>query len=119
MEAMRLFGFVVVVLVAFGMLAAILELLNPERYQVQASAEEGKRRAAGVRIAEPKVTAIPAFFAKSHVNDPSLMPVGFDDGLLALLQHHVKAEQDMVHEFVRFPSVDNLYRQSGSFLRAH
>jgi hypothetical protein len=57
-------------------------------------------------------TAIPAFFARQHATLAPSSMLTFDEGLFAFLQNHVKAEQAMVSEFVRLPSVDTLYRQS-------
>jgi hypothetical protein len=62
---------------------------------------------------------IPSFFAKvENHNFPGPISA-LDEALLARLEQHVKAEHATVAQFVHFPSVDSLYRQSGSSLHVH
>ena len=120
MEAMRFLTFVVVVLTAIGVLALILEFLSTERYVTREATDAAKRPAAALAIAEPAPATLPLFTGTLlRLGDLPPATGVFDDALLAVVQHHVKAEQEMVHEFVHFPSIDSLYRQSGSPLRFH
>jgi hypothetical protein len=45
--------------------------------------------------------------------------VAFDEALLTRLAEHVRAEHAVVAQFVHFPSVESLYRQSDSSLHVH
>jgi ABC-type amino acid transport substrate-binding protein len=65
------------------------------------------------------VVMIPSFFAPVENLSPGGPAVAFDDALLARLEQHVRAEHAMVAQFVHFPSIDSLYRQSGSSLHVH
>lgn len=62
---------------------------------------------------------IPSFFAKVENHSFPGSAVAFDEALLARVEEHVRAEHAMVAQFVHFPSVDSLYRQSGSSLHVH
>ncbi len=55
-----------------------------------------------------------------HAADASLgAREAFDDRLFAFLQNHIRAEQDVVTEFVHLPSIDSLYRPTRSTLSMH
>jgi hypothetical protein len=62
---------------------------------------------------------IPSFFAQVENRNFPGSAAAFDEALLARLEQHVKAEHAMVAQFVRYPSIDSLYRQSGSSLHVH
>lgn len=62
---------------------------------------------------------IPSFFAKVENRNFPGPVTAFDDALLARLEQHVRAEHAMVAQFVHFPSIDSLYRPSGSSLHVH
>jgi len=111
MEATAFFGFILTVIIGIGFLAVVLKALDPGRHIV--AQEETTLAPEVVPAAVSVATAIPAFFAKRQASmaAPSQM-LTFDEGLFAFLQSHVKAEQAVVSEFVRLPSVDTLYRQS-------
>lgn len=80
--------------------------------------EARERQAAGVSVIDAAVE-IPAFFARQDVIRPALAAVEFDGAWIARLEDHVKAEQAVVGQFVRYPSIASLYRQSQSSLHVH
>jgi hypothetical protein len=106
MDAMTFYGFMGVVAAAGAIFWLCMALTDPSRFAVQ----EEQKRAVPVQPVVQSVAAVPAFFAKLPVNEPLPAIAGFDEGLLAFLENHVKAEQAMVTNFVHFPSVDSLYR---------
>jgi hypothetical protein len=65
------------------------------------------------------VVLIPSFFTAVERVSPAGPALAFDEALLARLEQHVRAEQAMVAQFVHYPSIDSLYRQSGSSLHVH
>jgi hypothetical protein len=105
------------VVVGITFLALLLEFLDPERRP--ASRPLATRVPEGVRVAGPSPILAPAFFARPLQSEMPSATLGFDDGLFAFLQHHVKTEQAMVAEFVHLPSIDNLYRQARAPLTMH
>ena len=117
MDATAFLGFVLTVVIGITFLALLLEFLDPERQP--ASQKEGKRIPEGVRAFGSSPAMVPAFFAKPLASQVPSATLGFDDGLFAFLQHHVKTEQAMVAEFVHLPSIDNLYRQPRAPLTMH
>jgi hypothetical protein len=97
-------------LVGGMMLALVMGYRSIEGSRAQEVARPAK--AAGAADA----AMIPSFFVKvEHRHSPG-SDVAFDDALLARLEQHVRAEHATVAEFVHFPSIDSLYRQSGSSL---
>jgi hypothetical protein len=117
MEATAFLGFALMVVIGITFLALLLEFLDPERRP--ASQPEPTRIPESVRVAGPDPVLLPAFFAKPIASQVPSAALGFDDGLFAFLQHHVKTEQAMVAEFVHLPSIDNLYRQARAPLTMH
>lgn len=111
MEAMIVFGLVLGFLVGGMMLALAMSYLNTEEGRAR---EQGLRHGQVVRAAE----AIPSFFAKSDRGELPGMS-GFDEILLGRLESHVREEQALVSEFVHYPSINSLYRQSPQALRMH
>jgi hypothetical protein len=90
-------------------------------YQSIEESRAQQARDSKARTARPVVgaTVVPGFLAR--VDDHKLPSplIAFDDALLAELEEHVRAEQAVVKQFVHFPSIDSLYRHSGSSLRIH
>jgi hypothetical protein len=109
---------VLVLTLLFGgmFLALVMGYLSAE--EAKAARDAKARHADAWRIAEPMV-AIPGFFKMVDAMPSEATPQAFDEFLLAQLEHHVKAEQAVVKQFVHLPSVDSLYRQSGSPLNTH
>lgn len=60
----------------------------------------------------PALPAEPRFFAAPPNRQASTAEL--DEALLSRLQQHVSAEQDLVSQFLREPSVDGLYRRTNS-----
>ena len=86
------------------------------------SIEEGRAEEAARAAARPRArdfVVVPSFFVKPANDSPLGTPMAFDDALLARLEQHVRAEHAMAAQFVRYPSVDSLYRQSASELHVH
>jgi hypothetical protein len=86
------------------------------------SIEESRAQQASRPAAAPgavDAVRIPAFFAQLENRTPPGPAAVFDEALLARLEQHVRAEHAMVAQFVHFPSVDSLYRPSGSSLHVH
>jgi hypothetical protein len=106
MDAMRLFGFIGIVLAGGVLMAFTLEFLNTERRGT------GEHSRPNVKPALQSVGALPGFFAKPQNRDHAPATPAFDDALIALLEEHVRAERVMVTGFVHFPSLDSLYRQT-------
>jgi len=90
--------------------------LETERERARQAQE---RRAAKAIRASEAATAIPGFFAGLDATRIPPVPLAFDDALLAQLERHVRAEQAIVTQFVRYPSIDSLYRQEGSSFHLH
>lgn len=84
--------------------------------------EESRERREVRPPVAPRIAAadmVPSFFAKAEPrNFPGSIPA-FDEALLMRLEQHVRAEHATVAQFVHYPSVDSLYRQSGSSLHVH
>jgi hypothetical protein len=76
-----------------------------------------KTEVAATRVT--RLVAVPSFFALAQDRKPASPAVAFDEALMAQIEKHVIAEQAIVTQFVHLPSVDSLYRQSGSSLRTH
>lgn len=108
MDALRLLGFIGIVLAGGVMMAFILELLNTERVDAQ------RERRLEVELPARSVPALAAFFAKPQAGAPAQPVTGIDEALIAFIEEHVKAEQAMATTFVHFPSLDSLYRQAKS-----
>jgi hypothetical protein len=106
MDAMRLLGFIGIVLAGGVIMAFALEFLNTERRA------RGEHRRVKVAPAVQSVTELPAFFAKLRHVDRAPAEAALDDALIALLEEHVRAERAMVTKFVHSPSLDSLYRQT-------
>ena len=86
------------------------------------SIEEGRAQPVARPAQAPSVVdvaMIPSFFAAVENFSSAGPPVAFDEALLARLEQHVRAEHAMVAQFVHFPSIDSLYRPSGSSLHVH
>jgi hypothetical protein len=69
------------------------------------------RQAAPARQAADAIASLPGLFSPMRPATP--IAFVFDDGVVHLLENHLKAEQDVVAQFLRQPSIDTLYRQSG------
>jgi hypothetical protein len=95
----------------------ILALAMGYREIEESRAQQVARPARAPRAAD--VVMIPSFFAKVENRNFPGPATAFDEALLARLEQHVKAEHAMVAQFVHFPSIDSLYRQSGSSLHVH
>lgn len=107
---------VLVLVLAFLVGGLTLALAMGYRDIEERRTEREVRPADTARIASPMM--VPSFFAKvENQNFPSL--TAFDEALLSRLEQHVKAEHATVAQFVHYPSVDSLYRQSGSSLHVH
>lgn len=107
MAPANFFGFIAIVLAGGAVLALTLQWLNTESRDAREA-----RRSMVVEPAVRSAAALSAFFAKPRAHASPPIVTGFDDALLAFLENHVRAEQAMVTKFVRFPSVDSLYRQA-------
>ncbi|HSL23754.1 MAG TPA: hypothetical protein VK886_19635 [Vicinamibacterales bacterium] len=86
------------------------------------SIEESRAQQAARAVSAPgaaDVVMIPSFFAQVENRSFPGPAAAFDEALLARLEQHVKAEHAMVAQFVHYPSLDSLYRQSGSSLHVH
>lgn len=113
MEATLVLVLVLTFVVGGMVLALAMGYRSIEESRAQASARPAKAAHAVEGV------MVPSFFAKVE-NRPLPGPaIAFDDALLIRLERHVKAEHDMVAQFVHFPSIDSLYRQSGSSLHVH
>ena len=67
-----------------------------------------------------KAVTVPSFFATANSAAHAIGPsVTFEELLLSRLEQHVQAEHARVAEFVHFPSMDRLYRESESMLHVH
>jgi hypothetical protein len=88
--------------------------VSTEKARAQ-QAEE--RRAAEVSTAAV-LAGVPAFFVPPRPVVPA-MPFVFDDALVSRLENHVRLEQAVVAQFVHHPSIDTLYRQTGTPLHVH
>ena len=117
MEATTFFGFVLTVVIGITFLVFLLEFLDPERQPASQKAEQ--RIPEAVRPAVSSPVMVPAFFSTPLASQVPSATLGFDEGLFAFLQHHVKSEQAMVAEFVHLPSIDSLYRQARTPLTMH
>jgi hypothetical protein len=96
----------------------VLALAMGYRSIEDSRAQQVQRRRAEMASAAVAV-APPGFFAWADGRKPLGPTLTFDDALLAQIENHVRAEQAVVRQFVHFPSVDSLYLNSGSSLRAH
>lgn len=108
---------VLVLFLTFLVGGMMLALVTGYRSIEDSRAQQAARTAPAPRAAD--VMVIPAFFAKLEDRAVLQPTVAFDDALLVQLEKHVRAEHAMVTQFVHFPSIDSLYRQSGSSLRAN
>lgn len=113
MEATLVLILVLTFLVGGMMLALVMGYRSVEESRAQRVARPSKAPAAA------DVVLVPSFFAKLEPPAFTVPAVAFDDALLARVEQHVRAEHEMVAQFVHYPSIDSLYRQSGSSLHVH
>ena len=99
-------------LVGGMMLALVMGYRDIEESRAQETAGSARAHA-------PSVVTIPSFFLKADYRSAPTAPVAFDEALFARLEQHVKAEHERVADFVHFPSIDRLYRESDSRLHVH
>jgi hypothetical protein len=86
--------------------------IEERREREAASARKVARGANGVMVT--------GFFAGAESRAYEVGPgIAFDDALLSRLEQHVLAEHQRVAEFVHYPSMDRLYRESDSMLHVH
>lgn len=109
---------VLVLVLTFLVGGLMLALTMGYRSIEESRAQEAERPVMAASRAT-SVVMIPSFFAKIENRSFPSTAVAFDEALLARLEEHVKAEHATVAQFVHFPSVDSLYRQSGSSLHVH
>ncbi len=88
--------------------------LNTEKERT----EQAKARDAEAALSAATMAAEPRFFAPSQ-DVASPPPFVFDDALVVRLEDHVRLEQELVAQFVHHPSIDNLYRQTGTPVHVH
>jgi len=69
-------------------------------------------------VSAKALSAVPGFFVTPDASIPSVSFV-FDEALARRLEQHVRLEQAVVAQFVHHPSVDNLYRSTGTPLHVH
>ena len=74
--------------------------------------EELDARARETRQIREQAARIPRFFVVTHPASPQVPPL--DERLLWQLRQYVDAEQTLADEFVLQPSVESLYRESGT-----
>lgn len=113
MEATLVLILVLTFLFGGLMLALVMGYRSLEESRAQLVAPPAKPPTAA------DVVLVPSFFAKLETPGFTVPAVAFDDALLARVEQHVKAEHAMVAQFVHYPSIDSLYRQSGSSLHVH
>jgi hypothetical protein len=74
--------------------------------------ENGRReRARGAREIRAEAARIPRFFVAAPPAGPQVEQV--DEALLWQLQEYLDVEQGLADEFVRQPTIESLYRESG------
>ncbi len=112
MEATLVLVLVLSFLVGGMMLALVMGYRSIEESRAQAV-----RPAEALRAAD--AVMIPSFFARVENRNFPGSAGAFDEALLTRLEQHVRAEHAVVAQFVHFPSIDSLYRQSGSSLHVH
>lgn len=112
-------GTLVLILVLTFLFGGMVLALAMGYRSIEASRAEQQptRPSAEPRVAD--VVMIPSFFAKVENRSFPGPASAFDEALLARLEQHVRAEHATVAQFVHYPSVDSLYRQSGSPLHVH
>lgn len=113
MEATLVLVLVLTFLFGGLMLALVMGYRSIEESRTQQAA----RPAEALRATDAML--IPSFFAKVENRNFPGPAVAFDEALLTRLAEHVRAEHAVVAQFVHFPSVDSLYRQSDSSLHVH
>lgn len=113
MEATVVLILVLTFLVGGMMLALVMGYRSVEESRAQPVERTSKAPTAA------DVVLVPSFFAKLETPGFTVPAVAFDDALLARVEQHVRAEHEMVAQFVHYPSIDSLYRQSGSSLHVH
>ena len=106
---------VVVVAVLFG--GMVLMLAMGYQSSEAERAQQARARQADAAARASAITVAPGFFAPA---DGAVMPAQsvFNEAMVNQLEHHVRLEQAVVAQFVHQPSVDNLYRRSGTSLHA-
>jgi len=111
----------IVFVLLLGFLLGGLTLILYAGYQSteQARARQELEHSADTVPAPEVAVEMPGFFAPLAIDRPPVSPFAFDDALLAALETHVKAEQAIVRQFVRYPSIDSLYRPGRQELRVH
>lgn len=113
MEATFVLTLVLTFLFGGMMLALVMGYRSIEESRAQQVARPAKAPSAA------DVVMVPSFFAKVENRNFPGPATAFDEALLARLEQHVRAEHAMVAQFVHFPSIDSLYRPSGSSLHVH
>lgn len=96
---------------AFGGMLLIL-VLGARRIE-----DELKERAREVREIRADAARVPRFFVLTRPAGPRVWRV--DEALLGQLRQYLAAEQTCADEFVLQPSIESLYRESGTRLTAH
>ena len=104
-----------------GFLLGGLTLILYMGYQSTEEARARQQREHSGETARAREVAIemPGFFAPLDAGRTPAPSFAFDNAMLAQLESHVRAEQAIVRQFVRYPSIDALYRQEGQELRVH
>ncbi len=111
-------GTLVLVLVLTFMVGGLtLALAMGYRDIEESRAQREVRPAVSQRM--PAAVMVPSFFAKVESRSVLGSSPALDEALLTRLEQHVRAEHATVAQFVHYPSLDSLYRQSGSSLHVH
>ncbi len=113
MEATIVLALVLTFLFGGMMLALVMGYRSIE----ESRALQSERPAETLRAAD--AVLVPGFFAKVENRNFPGPAIAFDEALLTRLEQHVRAEHAVVAQFVHYPSIDSLYRQSGSSLHVH
>lgn len=96
------------------LLALVMGYHGIEDSRVEQTPDHARARAAAV------AEAIAGGFLPQAADRIRPIPtITFDDALLTRLERYVKAEQDIVSQFVHLPSVESLYSSSKASLRAN
>jgi len=86
----------------------------------EARARQGREHRVDETVRVREIAAqMPGFFVPLDADRMPAPSLAFDNAMLARLESHVRAEQAIVTQFVRYPSIDSLYRQGGPELRVH
>lgn len=114
MEATIVLGVFLTFLFGGMMLALVMGYRSIEADRAR---QDAVLQAEAGRMAEAIIG--PGFFDSIGHGQAPIPTIVFDDALVAQLEKHVRAEQAMVTQFVRYPSVDSLYSKLGSSLHVH